>query len=61
MNILNNAVEAIPADQDGSIVVYTRQTEDMVHIGIKDSGMGIPEDVLQHIFEPFFTYRLNII
>ena len=32
-------------------------TGDQVVVRVKDSGSGIPEDMLPHIFEPFFTTK----
>jgi len=31
--------------------------EESVFISVKDTGPGIPEEVLQHLFEPFFTTK----
>jgi two-component system, cell cycle sensor histidine kinase and response regulator CckA len=30
---------------------------DTVQLTVKDDGAGIPPDVLEHLFEPFFTTR----
>ncbi len=58
MNILNNGIQAIPADRkDGEITIYTEELEDEVVIRIKDNGMGIPEDIKNRIWEPFFTTK----
>ncbi|MDE0066886.1 MAG: ATP-binding protein [Acidimicrobiaceae bacterium] len=37
--------------------VSTRRTEDQVEIRIKDNGNGIPPDVADKIFNPFFTTK----
>ncbi len=58
MNLLNNAVDAIPEDKkDGQLMIYTENLKDSVIIRIMDNGMGIPEDVQKRIFEPFFTTK----
>jgi signal transduction histidine kinase len=42
----------------GIAVTEDRQSDAaMIQITIRDSGEGIPEDVLANIFEPFFTTR----
>lgn len=60
MNLIINATHAI-MDTDsndlGTIVIKVNQSEDMVYISLKDTGKGIPEEVLAHIFEPFFTTK----
>lgn len=55
MNILNNAIDAIP--EDGDIYISTTQQEDQVFIEIKDSGKGMDTTTQQRIFEPFFTTK----
>ena len=59
--ILINAVEAMP--EGGELGVSTRLgTEDdsgerWLEIEIKDTGVGIPEEVIPQLFEPFFTTK----
>jgi len=58
MNLINNAIQAIPEDrEDGEIVLYSEETENEVHIRIKDNGTGIPKEVQNRIWEPFFTTK----
>ena len=55
--LLVNASEAMA--KGGSIEVRTefdRRTE-QVSLRVKDTGSGIPSEVLPHIFEPFFTTK----
>jgi two-component system NtrC family sensor kinase len=55
LNIINNAIDAI--GRDGLISITTRIQEKDVIVQIKDSGPGIPQNILQHIFDPFFTTK----
>ncbi len=56
INILNNALEAI--SESGRIdISYSNIENDCVEIKIADSGKGIPEKDLPHIFEPFYTTK----
>jgi len=62
--ILLNAAQAIEdfigdqtTDKKGTISISTQRDGDEVEIRIEDTGMGIPEDIQPHVFEPFFTTR----
>ncbi len=55
VNILNNACQFTPVD--GIIHIRGYTVEDHVLFSIKDSGKGIPPEVLPNLFEPFFSTR----
>ncbi len=55
VNIIMNAAEAI--NGQGEIFVSNYINGEFVEIRIKDTGEGIPEDILKDIFEPFFTTK----
>jgi PAS domain S-box-containing protein len=58
MNIINNAIQAIPEHRkDGVISIYTENQQENVIIRIKDNGIGMSEQVKRRIFEPFFTTK----
>ena len=58
MNILNNAVQAMPEEKkDGEITIYTEDGQDAVSVRIKDNGIGIPDEIKNRIWEPFFTTK----
>jgi two-component system NtrC family sensor kinase len=50
-----NAVEAMP--QGGSLRVTTTGDADQLRVSVADTGVGIPPDALEHIFEPFFSTK----
>jgi signal transduction histidine kinase len=59
LNILNNAKDAILAQErkDGVINITTHDKEDGVLIVISDNGGGIPTDIIDKIFEPYFSTK----
>ena len=56
LNILRNAMEAQP-DHGGSLTVTTRSDETTITVIFSDSGAGMPEDVQEKLFTPFFTTK----
>jgi signal transduction histidine kinase len=60
INLMDNAAQAIAQDQrpgaDRRITIAT-ETSDHVEIIIRDTGPGIPADVLPKIFEPLFSTK----
>jgi len=63
MNLILNAIQAM--QQGGSLSIATRSVArsgadpvgEFVQVEVRDTGIGIPEDNLQHIFDPFFTSK----
>jgi len=55
INIMKNAMEAI--QEDGAIKIELCTEDEFIYISLKDNGVGIPEEVLQRIFEPFYTTK----
>ncbi|MBI5376745.1 MAG: GAF domain-containing protein [Candidatus Schekmanbacteria bacterium] len=57
INVLSNSAQAI--NRNGAITIKTHFTpeEDIVVIEISDTGGGIPPQVLDNIFSPFFTTK----
>ena len=59
LNLLTNAMDAIPEDQDGLIIIKTDydKKKSSVIIEVIDNGSGIPEDVQPKIFSIFFSTK----
>ena len=55
-NIIDNAIQAMGGH--GTLTIRTsRDNEQMIRVEICDDGPGIPEDVIDRIFTPFFTTK----
>lgn len=57
-NILINAIEAMEKNK-GELGVFMSTSPEAFTVSIKDNGMGIPEENLSKLFEPFFTLKKN--
>ncbi len=58
INIFNNAKDALKdKEHEKLIFISTELKEDKVNIIFRDNAGGIDEDILQHIFEPYFTTK----
>ena len=54
-NLMMNAIQAM--DNSGDITIRFIQSSESVTFQVQDSGPGIPEDLLDKIFEPLFTTK----
>lgn len=57
LNLLHNSVDALANAADAQIEVHCRIQNDDVAIIVLDNGPGVPADVLERIFVPFFTTK----
>jgi PAS domain S-box-containing protein len=55
LNLILNAQAAMP--EGGTLTVSTRLRGRGVEISVADTGVGIDQEILPHIFEPFYTSR----
>lgn len=56
LNILVNAAQAIDVPQ-GKIEIAVKPVDDACEISITDNGPGIPVEIIDHVFNPFFTTK----
>lgn len=58
LNLLKNAQQALEDTQEAKIVLRATVNEKgQTEIAIRDNGPGIPDDLMEEIFVPFFTTR----
>ena len=61
INIINNAKDSINEknmeDQDKFIFISSKYIKDDLEVSIKDSGGGIAPEIINRIFEPYFTTK----
>jgi anti-sigma regulatory factor (Ser/Thr protein kinase) len=53
MNLLTNARHAMP--NGGKITLTLRQLPKTIEITVADTGVGIPNDLIDRVFEPYFS------
>lgn len=58
LNMIKNAKEAMP--KGGTLTVRTAKEDNKVWIQIQDTGIGIPEEFRDKIFEAFFTTKQKV-
>jgi two-component system, NtrC family, sensor kinase len=64
LNLLTNAFYAVnekkqklPNDYEPTVLIHTKKLTDKVEIIVADNGNGIPETIIDKIFQPFFTTK----
>lgn len=60
MNILNNAKDVLNSNENIKnkwIKININEDKDFAVISIEDNGGGIPENIISHIFDPYFTTK----
>jgi signal transduction histidine kinase len=55
LNLITNGLDSI--EHGGRVTVSVRMRGNEARITVEDDGCGMTDDVIQHLFEPFFTRR----
>ena len=57
LNLVKNAVQALDGIMDPLIEISAIRTETETRLTVRDNGPGIPDEIADEIFLPFFTTR----
>ncbi len=57
INIIKNAVEAISGKVNGTIVVEVTKNRNEAIVAVKDNGVGMDAERIQHLGEPYFSTK----
>lgn len=59
LNLVLNAIDAMQAVEHGPrvLAIHSGQADDAVVVTVKDSGRGMSEQYVNHVFTPFFTTK----
>ncbi len=57
LNLLLNAADAMADEREGAITIALSREAHFVVMSLTDSGPGIKDDVIEHLFEPFVTTK----
>jgi two-component system NtrC family sensor kinase len=56
LNLITNAIQAMHGSP-GTLTIVANATEDMIHLSISDTGVGMEPSVARRAFDPFFTTK----
>jgi signal transduction histidine kinase len=59
LNVVGNSLDALQEINDPVITVKTTKVKGFIQIKIADNGVGIHESLLENLFKPFYTTKLN--
>lgn len=55
-NLIDNALDAME-ENGGTLRIQSRQDDHVIKVTLSDTGPGIPDTVIKHIYEPFYTTK----
>ena len=57
VNMIQNSIHATGKSEDPKLIIRTFPENGHIQIEVEDNGCGIPEDVIDRIYEPAFTLK----
>lgn len=59
VNLINNAIQAIPDERDGKVTIQLEERVDNYLVRVIDNGSGIKEEIKEKLFYPNFTTKTS--
>ncbi len=56
-NLIDNAIDAMEVNSGGILEIKTSREKDNIIVSVTDNGPGIPNDIKDRIFDPFFSTK----
>jgi PAS domain S-box-containing protein len=56
-NLILNAVEAVPTGGQVEVKCFSNPSHSEIALSVEDSGPGVPEELNEKVFHPFFTTK----
>ena len=57
VNLFRNGLDAMLGQTDPCLEVRAERNGENIEIAVRDHGPGLPDEVLNHLFEPFYTTK----
>lgn len=57
-NLIDNAIDSVAPHESGEIEVSIRDAHDAIHVRVRDTGPGVPPEIVDEIFTDGFTTKV---
>lgn len=57
VNLISNALDAIEHKEQPKLIISTTEHSETIEVSVKDNGLGIPQEDLPYLFDPFYSRK----